>query len=477
MQIYSTLTKTKVDLLPQDGKTLKIYACGLTVYNLMHIGNARTFVVFDTLRRFLKREGKDVLFIRNVTDVDDKIINAANKAQISPLALTEQYCALFQSDAESIRILPPDKQPKVTENMDDIINTVQLLIDNGYAYANDTGVYFSVAKIPDYGALSGNNPDNLREQEYDNRRTKVTDDEEKRDVLDFAIWKSAKPGEPFWDAPFGKGRPGWHIECSVMAEKFADTDASLPATLDLHGGGMDLCFPHHENEIAQSQAAFGRPLSRIWMHVAMMDMNHLKMSKSTGNLISVRDFVADHGGNALRYLLLSAHYRSRINFTHAVSEAAVNACRRMRDCLDAVKRRERHSTGTPTGDPAKLTQTAAALLSSFDGAMADDLNTALAFAAIFDLIRAINTAVAENTDIRAIASARDTLLIMLDVMGLMFEEDDDSALPAEITALVEQRAQARKNKDYAFADTLRTQINERGYIIEETKDGTVIRKA
>jgi cysteinyl-tRNA synthetase len=476
MQIYNTLTKTKEPLLPQDGKTLKIYACGLTVYNLMHIGNARTFVVFDTLRRFLKREGRDVLFIRNVTDVDDKIINAAKAAGVSPGELTRKFCDSFLADAESIRVLPPDKQPKVTENMDDIINTVQLLIDKGYAYANDTGVYFSVAKIPGYGALSGNNPDNLREQAYDDRRVKVTDEEEKIDLLDFAVWKSAKPGEPFWDAPFGKGRPGWHIECSVMAEKFADSAPSLPATLDLHGGGMDLCFPHHENEIAQSKAAFGRPLSQMWMHVAMMDLNGLKMAKSTGNIITVRDFVREQGGNVLRFLLLSAHYRSRLNFKNEVCTAAKNACQRIRDCLDAVKRRELNPTAISAGDPAQLTQTAAELLSSFDSAMADDLNTALAFASVFELIRIINTALGENADIAAIKSARDMLLIMLDVMGMSFEAED-SALPQDIAALAEQRAQARKNKDYALADRLRAQIKERGYIIEETKDGTVIRKA
>lgn len=463
MQIYNTMTRKKEELKPINGKKVNIYACGPTVYNLIHIGNARQLCVFDVLRRYLKFRGYDVFFVQNFTDVDDKIINKANELGKTASEVSENAIKEYFVDAHGLNIIDADVHPKVTENMQNIIDIVQTLIDKGFAYQSGNDVYFSTAKFNDYGKLSHMPLEDLQA----GARIEIGD--LKKEPMDFAVWKGAKEGEPFWESPFGKGRPGWHIECSAMSRHYVGD------TLDIHGGGADLIFPHHENEIAQSECATGCTLANIWMHNGMLNVDNKKMSKSKNNFFLVRELADKYGYEPIRFMLLQAQYRSQLNYTIEVIESAVASLKRLHNCADTLAR--------SLAAAKKGEQTAAATeiikkhTDSFITSMDDDLNTADAISAVFELVRDINTQLASpeitDGDINAyIASFKQ----LTDVLGILFANDDDT-IPQNILDLAEQRKQARKNKDFALADSLRNQISELGYVIEETRQGTTIKKA
>lgn len=464
MLIYNTMTRKKEELKPITPDTVKIYACGPTVYNLIHIGNARALCVFDTLRRYLEFRGYKVLYVQNFTDVDDKIIKKANELGKTASEVSENAIKEYFIDAEGLNIRKADIHPKVTENMDIIIDIIQTLIDKGYAYEVDGDVYFETAKFSEYGKLSHMPLEDLQA----GARIEVGD--KKRAPMDFAVWKAAKPGEPYWDSPFGKGRPGWHIECSAMSRHY------IGDTLDIHGGGSDLIFPHHENEIAQSECATGSPLANIWMHNGMLNVDNKKMSKSEGNFFMVRDLSDKYGYEPIRFMLLSVHYRSQLNYTVEVIESCKAALRRLYTCRDSMQR----VLGSAK-DGAASENTLAEIKKTrenFIRVMDDDFNTADGISVVFELVRAINTALTSSDttkgDIKAYA---DEFSALTNVLGLLYNSNDGEEIPAEVTELIEQRKAARKAKDFALADALRDKITAMGYIVEETRQGTVVKKA
>lgn len=464
MQIYNTMTRQKEELKPITPGIVKIYACGPTVYNLIHIGNARALCVFDTLRRYLEFRGYKVLYVQNFTDVDDKIIKKANELGKTASEVSENAIKEYFIDAQGLNVRKADIHPKVTENMDIIIDIVKTLIEKGYAYEADGDVYFETAKFPEYGKLSHMPLEDLQA----GARIEVGD--KKRDPMDFAVWKAAKPGEPYWDSPFGKGRPGWHIECSAMSRHY------IGDTIDIHGGGSDLIFPHHENEIAQSECATGSVLANIWMHNGMLNVDNKKMSKSAGNFFMVRDLSDKYGYESIRFMLLSVHYRSQLNYTIEVIESCKAALQRLYTCRDTMNRvlaaaKEGEAADSALAD-VKATREA------FITAMDDDFNTADAISAVFELVRKINSALADpevtKGTVKAYAEEFNTLT---NVLGLLYNNSDADEIPAEITELIEQRKAARKAKDFALADQIRDKITSMGYIVEETRQGTVVKKA
>ncbi len=462
MQIYNTMTRKKEELVPIEDGTVKIYCCGPTVYNLIHIGNARALCVFDTLRRYLEFRGYKVLYVQNFTDVDDKIIKRANELEKPASEVSENAIMEYFVDAEGLNVRRADIHPKVTENMEIIIDIVKALVDKGYAYQVDGDVYFETSKFPEYGKLSHQPLDDLQ------AGARIEVGEKKRDPMDFAVWKAAKPGEPYWDSPFGKGRPGWHIECSAMSRHY------IGDTIDIHGGGSDLIFPHHENEIAQSECATGSPLAKIWMHNGMLNVDNKKMSKSAGNFFMVRDLSAKYGYEPIRFMLLSVHYRSQLNYTLEVIESCKAALARLYTCRDSMER----VLGS-AGDGEAKAETLADVKTAREGfvkAMEDDFNTADAIAAVFELVRRINTALASSDVTKGdIKAYQDEFTALTNVLGLLYNKKDDE-IPAEITELIEERKAARKAKDFAKADAIRDKITEMGYIVEETRQGTVVRK-
>ena len=463
MQIYNTMTRRKEDLKPVTEGTVKIYCCGPTVYNLIHIGNARALCVFDTLRRYLEFRGYKVLYVQNFTDVDDKIIKKANELGKTSLEVSENAIKEYFTDAEGLNIRRADVHPKVTENMDIIIDIVKTLVDKGYAYQVDGDVYFDVEKFPEYGKLSHQPLDDLK------AGARIEVGEKKRDPMDFAVWKAAKPGEPFWDSPFGKGRPGWHIECSAMSRHY------IGDTIDIHGGGSDLIFPHHENEIAQSECATGCTLANIWMHNGMLNVDNKKMSKSAGNFFLVRDMANKFGYEPVRFMLLSVHYRSQLNYTLEVIESCKAALARLYTCRDTMERVQATAKDGAASEQTLLDVKTAR--EDFIRAMDDDFNTADGISAIFELVRKINTAL-NSPDITKgdVKSYSEEFSALTNVLGLLYNKNDEE-IPAEVTALIEQRKEARKAKNFALADELRDKITALGYIVEETRQGTVVKKA
>ena len=463
MQIYNTMTRKKEELVPITEGTVKIYSCGPTVYNLIHIGNARALCVFDTLRRYLEFRGYKVFYVQNFTDVDDKIIRKANELGKTALEVSENAIKEYFIDADGLNVRRADVHPKVTENMDIIIDIVKTLVDKAFAYEVDGDVYFDVSKFPEYGKLSHQPLDDLK------AGARIEVGEKKRDPMDFAVWKAAKPGEPYWDSPFGKGRPGWHIECSAMSRHY------IGDTIDIHGGGADLIFPHHENEIAQSECATGQPLANIWMHNGMLNVDNKKMSKSAGNFFLVRDMAAKFGYEPIRFMLLSVQYRGQLNYTVEVIESCKASLARMYACRDLMNRmKSAAKDGNASEQTLENVKTARA---DFIKAMDDDLNTADGIAAVFELIRKINTALADPNVTKGDVSAYfDEFTALTNVLGLMYNNNDDE-IPADIQELIEQRKAARKAKDFALADKLRDEITSRGYIVEETRQGTVVKKA
>lgn len=467
MQIYNSMTRKKETLVPIHEGKVGIYACGPTVYNFFHIGNARPFITFDVLRRQLEREGYEVTFVQNFTDIDDKMIRRANEEGITVKELGERFIAEYYTDAKALGIRPATVHPKATEHMQEIIDLISRLIENGKAYAVPAGdVYYRVSAFPGYGKLSGQSVED-REMGASERLNVDTD---KEAPADFALWKAQKPGEPAWDSPWGPGRPGWHIECSAMSMKY------LGETFDIHCGGKDLLFPHHENEIAQSEGATGKPYVHYWMHNGFINVDGEKMSKSLNNFFTVRDIAKEYDLEAVRLFMLSAHYRSPINFSREQIEAANASLNRMYTARNNLKfflekSPDREPNEAEKEFMARLKQTEA----KFDAAMDDDMNTADAIGAIFELIRDANVSLTAESARNAVESALSSLKALTDVLGLLTKEEDE--LPEEIQKMVDERAEARKNKDWKRSDELRDAIKAAGYILEDTKQGQKVRKS
>jgi len=464
MKIYNTLTRQKEEFVPVKAGEAGIYACGPTVYNYFHIGNARPFIVFDVLRRHLQRQGYRVKYVQNFTDIDDKMIARAAEEGITVPELAERFIKAYYEDAGALGIGRADIAPRATEHIGEIIKLIKQLVTNGLAYEANGDVYFDTqAYLPNYGKLTGQD---LTELESGAR---VEVDEIKRHPMDFALWKAQKPGEPAWNSPWGMGRPGWHIECSAMSMKY------LGETFDIHCGGVDLIFPHHENEIAQSEGATGKPFARYWMHNGHINVENAKMSKSAGNFFMVHDILKEYDPEAIRMFLLSAHYRSPVNFSRALMEQAGAGLQRLytardnaRFALASAPEREMN------GEEQAFVGTAEEAVAAFDRAMNDDLNTADALGVIFEYARAMNTLIANAPCRAAIERALGTLGEMCGALGLLTREDD--AVPEEIQALVEARQAAKKAKDFALADKLRAEIGEKGYVVEDTPQGPKVKR-
>ena len=463
MYLYNTMSRKKEELLPQQGKQVNIYACGPTVYNFIHIGNARPICAFDVLRRYLTWRGYTVKYVQNFTDVDDKIIKRANEEGSSAAQVAEKYIAEYKTDAHGLNVMDADVHPQVTTCMQDIIDFVKALVDSGHAYEADGDVYFRTASFPEYGKLSKNSMEDLQ------AGARIGVDERKESALDFAVWKAAKPGEPYWDSPWGKGRPGWHIECSAMSRKY------LGDTLDIHCGGQDLIFPHHENEIAQSESVTGKPLANLWMHNGYINVDNKKMSKSLGNFFTAREVAEKYGYEVVRYMMVQAHYRSPINYCVELLDACKASLERLYTCRDTL---DRAIANAPAGaaDPESL-----ALFDqrkqAFITAMDDDLNTADGVSVLFDLVRDLNT---RSNDP---ATTKDTLTAgaklfdeLTGVLGLLYNRKQGNEVPAQVQELVDARTTARKAKDFAEADRLRDEIAALGYAVKETRQGVEITK-
>ena len=472
MRIYNTLTRRKEEFIPQEEGKVKMYVCGPTVYNYFHIGNARPFVVFDTMRKYLEYRGYKVKFVQNFTDVDDKIINRAKEEGVTAGEISEKYIEEYYKDAAALNVRKATVHPKVTETMDDIIKFVQDLIDKGYAYEVDGDVYYRTRMFDGYGKLSGKNVDELRLGASE--RTSSADDEKKEDPLDFALWKARKEeSEIAWESPWGMGRPGWHIECSAMSKKY------LGDTLDIHAGGEDLQFPHHENEIAQSEAHNGKQFANYWMHNGYINIDGVKMSKSLGNFKTVRDLLTQYDGEVLRFLILSGQYRGPIDFNPEILQQSQNGLKRMRNAKSNLKHLMANGAdGDMTAAEAEAVEGFDKYRQKFIEAMDDDLNTADAISAVFELVTAINTAAGPNATKAFAKAAMDVLMELASVLGLLQQEVEEKVeIEPEIQALIDERQEARKAKNYARADEIRDQLAAQGITLKDTPQGVqVIRK-
>ena len=456
MRIYNTLTRQKEEFIPQDKNNVKMYSCGPTVYDYFHIGNARPFIIFDTMRRYLEYIGYGVTFVQNFTDIDDKMIKRANAEGITVKELGERFIAEYFKDAEAIGVKPATVHPKATENIDAIIDIIKKLEDNGYAYAVDGNVYFKAKHFKEYGKLS---KQPLEELELGAR---IDVNERKDDPMDFALWKAKKDGEPFWQSPWGEGRPGWHIECSAMANKY------LGETIDLHSGGQDLIFPHHENEVAQSECANCKPFSNYWMHNGYINIDGKKMSKSLGNFFTVRDILKEYDGEIIRFFMLSAHYRSPINFADTLMEQAKSAVERVYTCIDNLEFLKGNADDKACDE--ELKSELDACRSKFCAAMDDDLNTADAIAAIFDIVYIANTKITSASGKAAIDLALSLIRELGGVLGL-FTKQEEKSLDDEVEELIRQRNEARSAKDWATADAIRDKLKEMNIVLKDTPDG------
>ncbi|MBP1737435.1 MAG: cysteinyl-tRNA synthetase [Oscillospiraceae bacterium] len=459
MKLFNSMTRKKEEFVPLKAGEVSMYACGPTVYNLIHIGNARPIIMFDVLRRYLEYRGNKVTFVQNFTDVDDKIINRANEEGISASQLAENYIAEYFTDAQGLGVRPANFHPKATEHMGEIIELVKTLIDKGFAYAVNGDVYYRTRKFGAYGCLSGQSVEDLESG------ARIDVSAIKEDPLDFTLWKAAKPGEPSWDSPWGQGRPGWHIECSAMSTRY------LGKTVDIHCGGQDLQFPHHENEIAQSEAANGCKFVNYWMHNGFINIDNKKMSKSEGNFFTVREAAAVYGYEPIRFFMLSAHYRNPINYSRESLEQAQTALKRLytaAEHLDFLMKNGEEGDMLP--EEAEFVGTFEGYRSRFVDAMEDDFNTADAIGVLFDLVRAINTAT-EGTPTRDFAAACDRELRELTgVLGLLYNRKSDD-LDSQVEALIEARQAARKSKNFAEADRIRNELKEMGIELKDTPQG------
>ena len=459
MKIYNTMTRQKEDFVPLDENEVRIYACGPTVYNYIHIGNARPLCVFDVLRRYLEYRGYHVKFVQNFTDIDDKIIKRANEEGVSYEEISEKYINEFWTDADGLNFKHATVHPKATENIDEIIDIIKTLMDKGFAYEAGGDVYFRTLKFNEYGKLSHQPIEDLESG------ARIAIGEVKEDPLDFALWKGAKPGEPYWDSPWGKGRPGWHIECSAMNRKY------LGNTIDIHCGGKDLVFPHHENEIAQSECANGCTFARYWMHNGYINVDNVKMSKSLGNFKTVREIAEVYGYEVIRYFLISAHYRSPINYSVDIIEQCKNALERLYTCRESLDF-ALENADDPAGDnDSELISLFDSRKNEFIAAMDDDLNTADAIAALFELTKDINTNVLGKDASKAVCERAAAVFDELcDVLGLLYNRKENT-LSSDIEALIEKRQEARKNKDWATADKIRDELKAQGIILKDTPQG------
>ena len=462
MRIYNTLNARKEELVPiQEGK-IGMYVCGPTVYNLIHIGNARPMIVFDTFRRYLEYKGYDVTYVSNFTDVDDKIIKRSLEEGISAQEVAEKYIEECRKDMASLNIRPATVAPQATLEIPGMLEMIGTLIEKGYAYEKNGTVYYRARKFRGYGKLSNKNLDDMQSGHRD---IKVTGEDEKEDAADFVLWKPKKEGEPFWPSKWSDGRPGWHIECSVMAKRY------LGDTIDIHAGGEDLIFPHHENEIAQSEAANGVPFSHYWMHNAFLNIDGSKMSKSAGNFFTVRDIIAKYDPQVLRFFMLSAHYRSPLNFSDTLMDAAKSGLERIKNAaanLDYILANpgQRPQEFLPEED----SQFASPYIEKFEAAMDDDCNTADAIAAVFELVRTINSLVKDTSSVAFVKMAREKLGLLCDVLGIILEEPKDE-LETEIEELIAERQAARKAKNFQRADEIRSQLDGMGIVLEDTREG------
>ncbi|MBO4331485.1 MAG: cysteine--tRNA ligase [Oscillospiraceae bacterium] len=468
MKLYNSMTRSREEFVPIEEGRIRMYACGPTVYNFIHVGNARPIIMFDVLRRYFEYRGYEVTFVQNFTDVDDKIIRRAAEEGISAAEVAEKYIAEYFTDAVGLGVRPATVHPRATENIPQIIEMVQTLIDKGYAYQAGGDVYYSAEKFKDYGKLSHQPLEDLEA----GARIDVSDI--KRSPMDFALWKAAKPGEPSWDSPWGKGRPGWHIECSAMSNRY------LGKTIDIHCGGQDLCFPHHENEIAQSEAANGCKFVNYWLHNGFISVDNQKMPKSLNNFFTVREAAEAYGYETIRMFMLSAHYRSPLNYSEASLSQAKNALQRL------YTAKENLEFTAANAEAADLTESEKAYLASLDkyrdkfiGAMEDDFNTADAVSALFELVRDVNSAVSpERGPSRALAAeCLKRLTELSDVLGLLYAAADDGGLEAEVEALIADRQKARKEKNWAEADRIRDLLRDKGIVLEDTPQGVKWKKA
>lgn len=465
MKLYNTVTRKKEEFKPITPGEVKMYVCGPTVYNFFHIGNGRTFIVFDTIRRYLEYRGYDVKFIQNFTDIDDKMIKKANEENTTVKEVGDRFIEEYYKDADALNIERATVNPRATEYIQEIIDFVNELINKGFAYEVNGDVYFSTKKFDSYGKLSGQNLDDLQ------AGARISVDERKNDPMDFAVWKAQKPGEPAWKSPWGMGRPGWHIECSCMAKKL------LGDTIDIHAGGMDLAFPHHENEVAQSEALTGKTFANYWLHSAYVNVNNQKMSKSLNNFFTAREVLTEYDADVIRFLMLSAHYRVQINFSKDLLDSAkasverlYNAIGNLENLLDEV------TLETMTEEEFKYLESLDKYRQKYIEKMDDDFNTADAITVLFELSKDINTNVSINSSKELLSKTLELLRELGKPLG-MLQKTTKCSLEDEIEALIEQRQQARKNRDFALADKIRDDLKDRGIILEDTPQGVRWKKA
>ena len=468
MKLYNTMSKQKEEFVPLEEGKVKMYVCGPTVYNFIHIGNARPMIVFDTVRRYFEYKGFDVNFVSNFTDVDDKIIKKANEEGVTAEEISKRYIAECKKDIDGMNVKPATKNPLATEEIGGMVEMIQSLIDKGYAYEKNGTVYYRTRQFKEYGKLSHKNLDDLRSG---NRSLLVSGEDEKEDPLDFVLWKPKKEGEPAWESPWSEGRPGWHIECSEMSKKY------LGEQIDIHAGGEDLVFPHHENEIAQSEAANGKEFAKYWLHNAFLNIDNRKMSKSLGNFFTVREISEKYDLQVLRFFMLSAHYRSPLNFSSDLMEAAKSGLDRIITATDNLKflaDNAKTETLTDIEDDA-LTKTQN-YVAAFEKAMDDDFNTADAIAAIFDLVKYANTTANGDSSKAYVTALYELIVKLADVLGIVVEKKEE-LLDADIEALIQERQAARKERNFARADEIRDELLAKGIILEDTREGVKWKRA
>ena len=468
MKIYNTLSKRKEEFVPLEEGKVKMYVCGPTVYNFIHIGNARPMIVFDTVRRYFEYKGYDVNFVSNFTDVDDKIIRKAIDEGVTADEISKRYIAECKKDMDAMNIKPATKNPLATEEICGMVDMIQTLIDKGYAYEKKGTVYYRTRKFKDYGKLSHKNLDDLRSGE---RTLLVTGEDEKEDPLDFVLWKPKKEGEPAWESPWSEGRPGWHIECSEMSKKY------LGEQIDIHAGGEDLIFPHHENEIAQSEAANGKEFAKYWMHNGFLNIDNRKMSKSLGNFFTVREISEKYDLQVLRFFMLSAHYRSPLNFSAELMESAKTSLERILTAAENLRFLSKNAGNeTLTDEERDLLDKSEEYVQGFEKSMDDDFNTADAIASVFDLVKFINTTADGSRSREYLDSLYKTLFRLTDVLGIIIDKKEE-ILDEDIEALIEKRQAARKEKNFALADQIRDELLAKGIILEDTREGVKWKKA
>lgn len=468
MKIYNTLTKRKEDFVPLEEGKVKMYVCGPTVYNFIHIGNARPMIVFDTVRRYMEYKGYEVNYVSNFTDVDDKIIAKAIEEGVPAEEISERYIKECKKDMADMNVKPATTHPLATQEIDGMIQMIQTLIDKGFAYAVNGTVYFRVKNFSEYGKLSHKNLDDLQSGF---RSIQVSGEDQKEDPLDFVLWKPKKEGEPYWVSPWSEGRPGWHIECSVMSKKY------LGEEIDIHAGGEDLVFPHHENEIAQSECCNGRIFAKYWMHNAFLNIDNRKMSKSLGNFFTVREIGEKYDLQVLRFFMLNAHYRSPLNFSAELMEASKNALDRIVTCVDQLKHQLENAQGEEVSEAERaLLPEIEGFVKKYEESMEDDFNTADAIAAVFELVKFTNTQAGSGSTKAFVKLLFDKITGLCDVLGLLVNKKEE-VLDSDVERLIEERQAARKAKDFARADEIRDQLASMGIILKDTREGVQWKRA